>query len=147
MAYPYYTPYYPTYQSYQPTTGIVWVNSASEAQAYPIAPNNAVVLWEKSGKSIYLKQADATGKPTITTYDLAERAETPSANISQEEVKLPAYATKSELDAISSVLSGFDASVASAKSEIDSLKADIETMKADMYGIAGKRKKKVTEDE
>lgn len=143
MAYPYYptyTPYYqPAYPSQQ-SNNIVWVNSAVEAQNYPIAPNNAVVLWEKSGKSIYLKQADATGKPTITTYDLVERAETPSVSIVNEEVKLPTYATKDELDAISREIEGFDALIASVKSDID-------TMKADMYGIAGKRKKKVTDDE
>lgn len=142
MAYPYYPTYTPYYQpNYQPqSNNIVWVNSASEAQNYPIAPNNAVVLWEKSGKSIYLKQADATGKPTVTTYDLVERTETPSVSIVNEEVKLPTYATKDELDAISREIEGFDALIASVKS-------DIESMKSDMYGIAGKRKKKVTDDE
>lgn len=145
MAYPYYPtytqPYTPTYTPYYAqSNNIVWVNSASEAQNYPIAPNNAVVLWEKTGKSIYLKQADATGKPVLKTYDLVERAETPSVSVVNEDVKLPTYATKDELDAISREIEGFDGLIASVKS-------DIETMKADMYGIAGKRKKKVTEDE
>lgn len=143
MAYPYYPPYTPYYQpqTYQPQSqSIVWVNNANEAQAYPIAPNNAVVLWEKTGKCIYLKQADATGKPTIITYDLVERSETPPVNTLNEEVKLPAYATKDELSAISREIEGFDGVLSSIKSEI-------ETMKADMYGIAGKRKKKVTDDE
>lgn len=141
MAYPYYPYYQPSYQPMYPqSNGIVWVNSAAEAQNYPIAPNNAVVLWEKTGKSIFLKQADATGKPTLKTYDLVERAETPPVSVVNEEVKLPTYATKDELDAISREIGGFDALIAS-------IKTDIESMKADMYGIAGKRKKKVTEDE
>ena len=39
------------------TSGIIWVSGAQEAQMYPVAPNNAVALWENSGKLIYLKQA------------------------------------------------------------------------------------------
>ena len=51
-------------QSYSPAinqSGIIWISGLQEAQMYPIAPNNAVALWEKSGKVIYLKQADHDG--------------------------------------------------------------------------------------
>ena len=71
----------PQYQVQQPqrlsTSGIIWVNSEQEAQAYPVAPNNAIALWESSGKVVYLKQADATGKPTMRVYDLVERTNEP----------------------------------------------------------------------
>lgn len=154
MAYPYsYNPYqfYPMYQQQQQpiqqpqmqqpvqqaqpmySSGIIWVSGLVEAQAYPIAPNNAVALWEKSGKTIYLKQADATGKPTMTVYDLVERAETSSDGVSASDGKLPAYATKDELSAVVSVVKGFD-------ELLGGLKSDIDTMKGDMYGIAGKKK-------
>lgn len=134
--YPYYTPYYQTgYQPIMPqpaqaqsptTSGIIWVSGAQEAQMYPVAPNNAVALWENNGKTIYLKQADATGKPTIRIYDLTERIETPPSIPDQQDGKTIDYVTKSELAAI-----------------IDSVKSitnDVETMKGDLYGVAGRKK-------
>ena len=51
MAYPYYTSPYSFYQQQSPT-GIIWVSGVQEAQLYPVAPNNAVALWENSGKAI-----------------------------------------------------------------------------------------------
>ena len=107
---------------------------------YPIAPNNAVTLWDKSGKTVYVKQADATGKPTITVYDLVERIETASDGTSASGDKVPAYATKDELSAVLSVVKGFD-------SLISGMKSDIEKMSGDLYGIAGKKRavKKPTE--
>lgn len=149
--YPYYQPTnaYPTQQSVVPTqptqSGIIWVSGAQEASMYPIAPNNAVTLWDKSGKTVYVKQADATGKPTITVYDLVERIETASDGSSASGDKVPVYATKDELSAVLSVVKGFD-------SLISGMKSDIEKMSGDLYGIAGKKRAvkkpaEVTEDD
>ncbi len=109
---------------------------------YPIAPNNAVTLWDKSGKTVYVKQADATGKPTMTVYDLVERTENASEGVSASEAKLPDYATKDELGAVLSAIKAYD-------DTIGGIKADIDTIKGDMYGIAGKKKptRKVIEDD
>ena len=63
-------------------SGIIWVSSEAEAQAYPVAPNNAVALWDSTRSTIYLKQADASGKPVLKTYDLTERPESSSAEFS-----------------------------------------------------------------
>jgi len=121
-------------QNYSPTmpqSSIIWISGEQEAQMYPIAPNNAVALWEKNGKTIYLKSADATGKPTITVYDLVERnAAVPSRPEPVEE-----YAKQSDLAAVATIVS--------------TIKSDIDTMKSDMYGIAGKKKavKKVESDD
>lgn len=143
MAYPYYptNSYFPatyqpvTYPAQQPapqySSGIMWVEDEREAAMYPLAPNNAVALWERSGKRAYMKKADATGKPTMTVYDLVERQE----DVSAEDGKLPAYATKDELSAVVGALKGFDATV-------DNIKSEIESMKSDLYGVAGKRRKK-----
>ena len=158
MAYP----YFPVYQPYpvqqpmqsnafatqmnvaptQPTqpTGIIWVSGPQEAQMYPIAPNNAVTLWDRSGKSVYVKTADATGKPSITVYDLTERKITASDAISEQDGKLPAYATKDELAAATDALKGLDELIAG-------IRADIDTMKGDLYGIAGKKKGRKPEAE
>lgn len=169
MAYPYfpgYTPYPPyqpnafnpyqnqqqqmqnvqnNAQAYSPIatqSGIIWVSGAQEAQMYPIAPNNAVVLWEKSGHTLYLKQADATGKPTMTIYDLVERKQAASDGVSNEAEKKPTYATKEDLGAVVGLVNGFNELVSGVK-------ADIDAMKEDLYGIAGKKKtvKKVDEND
>lgn len=159
MAYPYgYNPYqyYPMYQqqqaqppaqqpvqqTYSPVinqSGIIWVSGESEASLFPIAPNNAVALWSKDGKAIFLKSADATGKPSMKVYDLVERAESVSDGTSPSDVKLPSYATKDDLSAVVGVVEGFN-------NLIGSLKSDVDALKGDMYGIAGKKKsKKVVE--
>lgn len=120
-------------QSYSPAinqSGIIWVSGPMEAQSYPIAPNNAVALWEKSGKVIYLKSADATGKPTMTVYDLVERDQSASDSVTEQNTE---YATKSDLSAVVGVVKGFD-------ELIGSIKSDIDNMKGDLYGIAGKKK-------
>lgn len=94
MAYPYFNPYYPQpmpdnlmqmRQMQQPQmqpmqqpmsqpvqqnpiaqSGVQWVSGEQEARGYLIAP------------TVYLKQADASGKPTLKIYDLVERTETAS---------------------------------------------------------------------
>ena len=41
---------------------MVWVNGEQEAMGYLVAPNSAVALWDSNAPTIYLKQADASGK-------------------------------------------------------------------------------------
>lgn len=122
-------------------SSIIWVKNQQEAAMYPIAPNNAVALWDSASPSIYLKQADASGKPSMKIYDLVERTETPAEAANEKDAKVPAYATKEELGAVVGVVKGFD-------ELLGSLKSDIDTIKGDMYGIAGKKKatKKVKDD-
>ncbi len=147
-----YNPYFPVnYQQtyfpaipqqtpqYQSQTSSWWVSCEKEAQMYPVAPNNAVTLWSQSEPVVYLKQADATGKPSLKVYDLVERAESANTGVSSVDGKSITYATKDELSAVVGAVKGFDDSIGSIKSEI-------EQMKSDLYGIAGK-KKKVKEDE
>lgn len=146
MAYPFYQTYQPYSgylpQNYQPViqaqqmqpqpqtfqgqNSIIWVSGMQEAQMYPVAPNNAVALWEQSGKTIYLKSADATGKPTMRVYDLVERTETASTASVPSDMKTADYATKEELSAIAVA--------------IKNVLGDIEQMKGDLYGVAGRKK-------
>lgn len=135
MAYPFYPQqnFYPTYpqtyqQTYQPQSGIMWVDSYEDALKFPLAPNNAVRLWHRTQPVVYFKESDPSGRVSIKAYDLIERAEKPSESIPGENVKLPDYATKDELSGILAEISG--------------IKTDIETIKGDMYGIAGKKKVK-----
>ena len=78
MAFPYYQPNYQPYypqQQQQQTSGILWVSSELEAQSFPVAPNNAVALWDSTKPAVYLKQADASGRPTLKAYTLTELAQ------------------------------------------------------------------------
>lgn len=97
MPYPY---YYQPYQPYQPpmadqlmqlrqnqyqtnmqqvpqqaAPSIVWVQNEMEAANYLVAPNSAVTLWDSNAPVVYLKQADASGKPSMKIYDLVERSQ------------------------------------------------------------------------
>lgn len=99
----------------QQTTGILWVSSELEAQAYPVAPNNAVALWDSTKPAIYLKQADASGKPVMKVYQLSERTETPQVKQDAPEYKVSDLALKSDLAALEAV-------IATLKDEVKSLK-------------------------
>ena len=37
----------------QPTNDMIWVLGQTEAESYPVAPNNSVVLWDKNNPTIY----------------------------------------------------------------------------------------------
>lgn len=83
-------------------SGILWVSGEQEAQNYPVAPNNAVALWDSTRATVYLKQADASGKPSIKTYDLTERTESARVSIPPaQEGKDTSYARKRDVDELS----------------------------------------------
>lgn len=76
--------------------GNVWVSSQAEAAAYLMAPNSSVALWDSTAPYIYLKQTDASGKPTMKTYELVERtAQPPAVNNQAGE-----YVTRQEFDTL-----------------------------------------------
>ena len=133
MAFPYYQPQYQNFYpaTYQPMvqpqqtapqtvaqSSMIWVSGEQEAMMYPVAPNNAVSMRSQIEPVMYVKQADATGKPTMTIYDLVERKGDQPV---QQTGPVPEYATKDELNAVI---------------------ADIESMKNDLYGVAGKKRVK-----
>lgn len=123
MAYPYYQPYqyYPQpvpdqlaqlrqnqfqpmqqpqqFQPQQnpPTPSIVWVQSEQEALNYLVAPNSAVTLWDSNSPVVYLKQADASGKPSMKIYDLVERTQRP---VQAQQAPAVEYAPLSRLEAL-----------------------------------------------
>lgn len=122
-----YLPYYQNYQypqGYQPqypqqtvqmTTGVLWVTSEAEAQSYPVAPNNAVALWDSTKPVVYLKQADASGKPLMKVYTLAERD---AAGAEQKE-RTVEYALKSDVDTIQAALTAMKKDIKAIKREIE----------------------------
>ena len=103
MAYnPYYAPYYrptnyynpsipqdqnaqmPVQQQIQPfqqmpmvqptqTNDMIWVLSEVEAQSYPVAANNSVILWDKNNDVVYIKSVNMQGVPSMRILDYKER--------------------------------------------------------------------------
>ena len=61
----------------QTQSSMIWVSSEQDAFNYLIAPNSAVTLWDSNAPVVYLKQADASGKPSMKIYDLVERTQRP----------------------------------------------------------------------
>lgn len=129
MPYPYYQPYQPAYyqppmadqltqlrqqpfqampqqQAPQQSPSIVWVQNEMEAANYLVAPNSAVTLWDSNAPVVYLKQADASGKPSMKTYDLVERTQRP---IQAQQAPMVEYAPLSRLEALEARLDAISA--------------------------------------
>ena len=83
------------------TGGVQWVSSEQESRGYLIAPNSAVALWDSTAPTVYLKQADASGKPTLKIYDLVERAETPRTAPQEKGVE---FVTREEFDRLAALV-------------------------------------------
>jgi hypothetical protein len=81
--------------------GVQWVSSEQEARGYLIAPNSAVALWDSTAPTVYLKQSDASGKPTLKIYDLVERAETPRTATQEKGVE---FVTRKEFDRLAALV-------------------------------------------
>ena len=62
-----------------------------------MAPNSAVTLWDSNAPVVYLKQADASGKPSMKIYDLVERNQRP---VQAPQVPAVEYAPLSRLEAL-----------------------------------------------
>ena len=84
----------------------------AEAMAYLVAPNSAVALWDSNSPTIYLKQADASGKPSIKVYDLVER--TSGARTAQAAQGVE-FATKADLEALAARVDALAAPKTTAK--------------------------------
>lgn len=95
-----------TQQSSQMQPGIIWVPSEQAANEYLVAPNNAVALWDANNPVIYLKQADASGKPHMTIYDLVERNSQPTRPVQSAGVE---YVTRDQFDALAAKANALEA--------------------------------------
>ena len=55
------------------TNDMIWVLSEVEAQSYPVAPNNSVILWDKNNDVVYIKSVNMQGVPSMRILDYVER--------------------------------------------------------------------------
>ena len=81
----------------QTQSGMIWVQNEMEAANYLVAPNSAVTLWDSNSPVVYLKQADASGKPSMKIYDLVERTQ---RSVQAPQVPAVEYAPLSRLEAL-----------------------------------------------
>ena len=56
-----------------PSNDMIWVLSEGEAQSYPVAPNNSVILWDKNSDVVYIKSVNAQNVPSFRILDYKER--------------------------------------------------------------------------
>ena len=56
-----------------PNNDMIWVLSEGEAQSYPVAPNNSVILWDKNSDVVYIKSVNAQNVPSFRVLDYKER--------------------------------------------------------------------------
>lgn len=125
---PYYAPFYQTPNNYTPNlqngfigqnngfygysnqqgnlqnqqnTDMIWVLNKNEADAYPVAPNCTVTLWDKSEPVIYLKSMSSNGIPSMRIIDYTERTEMPlKSSATADNTKGINYVTQDEITAI-----------------------------------------------
>lgn len=91
----------PMPQNPLPQSGVQWVSGEQEARSWMVAPNAAVALWDSTAPTVYLKQADASGKPTLKVYDLVERlASAPDT----QKAPTAEYVTRKEFDALAALV-------------------------------------------
>lgn len=54
-------------------SNIIWVSGVQQVDDYPMGPNSAVEFRDLNGKVMYVKQRDASGKPSTEVYDIYKR--------------------------------------------------------------------------
>ena len=69
----------------QSNQGLIWVQGESGAKAYLMVPNSTVMLMDSEDSVFYLKSTDASGMPTLRTFDYKERIQ----NVQTSNVQAP----------------------------------------------------------
>lgn len=108
---------------------IIWVSGEKEAMEYLVAPNSAVALWDSNNPVVYLKKADASGKPDTEIYDLVKR--TPSIIPAQSQNV--DYVTRADFNALAA--------------RADDLAAKAKALESELAELKSKKVKKAKEDE
>lgn len=99
------------------TNDMIWVLSEVEAQSYPVAPNNSVILWDKNNDVVYIKSANMQGVPSMRVLEYKERtAENGSKKPAEHECKCGSkFAPKEDFVAL--------------QKEFEALRSEWETLK------------------
>lgn len=104
-----YSPIQSPLQTPKMSGDMIFVLNENEAGAFPVAPNNSVVLWDKNQKTFYIKTANAQGIPSMQTYDFTERTETPQNAPNKHECKCgDNFVTKEQFEALQGKLEALE---------------------------------------
>lgn len=128
----------PMQQGQQSTmSGPVFVNGEAGARGFMVGAGNTVMLIDADpdANTFWLKSADASGMPTMRTFDYSERISTPKAqlNTSQStEIRSVEYVTREDFDEL-----------AKRASELE---RELEALKAKKAAVPKKTVKEETED-
>lgn len=79
---------------YPQSNGMNWVQGESGANAYQVAPNQVVVLFDSTREVFYIKSADMYGRPTLETYDYTKHVDVKE----EEKTDMSQYVTRKELN-------------------------------------------------
>ena len=67
----------------------IWVQNETSAEAYLVAPNGFVRLWDSNRPIFYEKRADATGRPfPMETYEYTKIASNRGSEVSSDKLEL-----------------------------------------------------------
>ena len=79
-------------QQQQNNNGIIWVQGEAGAKAYPLAPNNKILLMDSEAPVLYVKSVNANGIPDpLMIYDLVERKDMPESQRIQTDVSIDKF--------------------------------------------------------
>lgn len=115
-------------------SAMIWVPNYRAALEYPVGPNNAVALWDQNGNFVYLKTADASGKPNTRRFELVERQETVQETGASPDLPNPGYAAQKDLEALAGVVKGYSEMIVKMQGEIDRLTGDVSAISAQKEG-------------
>lgn len=88
----------------------IWVLGQVEAESYPVAPGNTVIMWDKNAPVIYVKSVNEARTPSFRIFDFTERPQSTSqppqnhvCTCGKDFAKIEAFdALKGEFDKLSS---------------------------------------------
>lgn len=89
----------PQMQNSNQDSDFIWVTGKAGADAYMVAPNSRVKLWDSESQTIYIKSADAMGRPSMQILDYTIRQnDIAKANPLQGSAPQTEYVTRAELE-------------------------------------------------
>lgn len=116
------------------TNDMIWVLSEVEAQSYPVAPNNSVILWDKNNDVVYIKSVNMQGVPSMRVLDYKERTadNTPKTPVEHECKCSDKFVFKKDFQAL--------------ESEFEALRSELEELKAKPKAKTAKKAVEEVED-
>lgn len=102
----------------QPSDERIWVQNEASADAYLVAPNGFVRLWDATKPVFYEKRADATGRPLpIDVYEYSKKQ--PVSLTEQQKTDGGSIDWQKELDALNRRIEALEKEAKNEQSDAD----------------------------